>query len=147
MVEKLMNDILRTNSIKKIENIKQPLYMQSQSWGLRLFKIIFKRKTIIPKYFVSVANFIFITVFLEFNFKISKYKIEIILYFYEENAVFFFFGEFSSLLSDIYILCYGFIKSIVYLSVKKYPSKIIFFLNPKILFEFSLIFQLVLVFL
>lgn len=40
---------------------------------------------------------------------------------------FFFFGEFSSLLSDIYILCYGFIKSTVYLSVKKYPSKIIFF--------------------
>lgn len=44
MVEKLMNDILRTNSIKKIENIKQPLYMQSQSWGLRLFKIILKEK-------------------------------------------------------------------------------------------------------
>lgn len=40
MVEKLMNDILRTNSIKKIENIKQPLYMQSQFWGLRLFKIL-----------------------------------------------------------------------------------------------------------
>lgn len=39
---------------------------------------------------------------------------------------FFFFGEFSSLLSDIYILCYGFIKSTVYLSVKKYPSKINF---------------------
>lgn len=71
MVEKLMNDILRTNSIKKIENIKQPLYMQSQSWGLRLFKIIFKRKTIIPKYFVSVANSIFITVFEN---SISKFQ-------------------------------------------------------------------------